>query len=677
MLTDDGESYFIQPSSTGDVTPANDRHVLFSGADVIPVENRICAAAGYEHALDRSDTTPAVDYAGSPGPTEVMVAEIAVDADYEYFQLHGSIAAVQARVESVLNTVNVQYERDVGIRLLLGTLVVRDTSNDPYTTSTSSVLLGQLANEWFNNQGDVGRDLVHLFTEKNLTSNIIGVAYLGTVCNPAYNFGLSQVDFSANIESSADLVAHEIGHNFGAGHCSCPQNTMSPSVRSSNAFHDTFTVPTIEAFRDSVACLETAGLDDTTLPTVTIVDPDGGDVAAGSIAVTVSAADDSGITRVEFFVDSDTTPVSSDTDAPFTTTIDVTALADGTHTFTAVAIDSSLNQNQASDAVDVNVVQSTAADPGFPYVDADGDGQFYLPDGDVALSVGMLTDGVFDTRRSESGYTAIRGADLVVPASVVTVSSSAAKGLVLWADGDIVIGTSLVASSSAASIVLRSRSGGVTLQNSGSASTLVATAPKKVVIRAKNGPVVAGHVDFTSAIVVIKTGSTLDLHDCDIDVTNSVVLVARGTVLLDRSAVATSGTKSKVVVKATAVDWIGSDLTSPKIVVRSSTDLDARDCRFLACSTASGKVTCTSKTDADFTDSSLLAGRRVTLKTGDTDLTNAVLANTNSAGRVIVKAGTVTVGGATLLDGSSSAPVLKCTVVGTPLVLGSGTQTCH
>src|SRR5262249_40990751 len=62
-----------------------------------------------------------------------------------------------------------------------------------------------------------GTDLSHLFTGRDLNSNVIGIAWLGSVCSSYYGASLGQ-DFTTDNKSLVLLTAHEIGHNFGAYH---------------------------------------------------------------------------------------------------------------------------------------------------------------------------------------------------------------------------------------------------------------------------------------------------------------------------------------------------------------------------------------------------------------------------------------------------------------------------
>src|SRR3989339_552443 len=72
-------------------------------------------------------------------------------------------------------------------------------------------------------------------------------------------------------------------------------------------------------------------------PTVAITAPANGDTISGSIAITATASDDNGVSRVNFYVDN--IMKSTDTASPYTYNLDTTGYANGTHIIKAVATD--------------------------------------------------------------------------------------------------------------------------------------------------------------------------------------------------------------------------------------------------------------------------------------------------------------------------------------------------
>jgi len=176
----------------------------------------------------------------------LSLAEIAFDADLEYYQAKGSsVPAVVAAIDQLLNQVDFFYARDVQITYALTAYVVRTSAF--YQPTSGGNLLDLFRTEWTTNQAAIPRDMAHLMTgQPGSLIEYGGLAYVGVVCNQAVHYGWSM--------DGANIVGHELGHNWGAGHCHDvdPCNNMcgacfyvAPNTRE-----------IILAFRDAVACLD-------------------------------------------------------------------------------------------------------------------------------------------------------------------------------------------------------------------------------------------------------------------------------------------------------------------------------------------------------------------------------------------------------------------------------------
>jgi hypothetical protein len=294
VLLADGSRWWIE--AAGDQLPGAGfaDHVIYRNEDILPVQ-RSCglpgAAAGLMAERPVPVAAPASDAPEGGGPT-LCVAELANDADFEYFQDYGSVNAVQDRIELVINTMNLQYETEVGITHVISATIVRTNVNDPFVNTDSFGLLCDFITEWTNNQGDIQRDVAHLWTGRDVDGGTIGrAADIGNtgICTPnggcsGGTFGtfgsycFSQSDFNNNFGCATDLTAHELGHLWGAFHCSCPTRTMNPSITCANTFEETVTRPSIEAYRDTRGCLDCQTAVSFSFPDglPEVVDPSGG-----------------------------------------------------------------------------------------------------------------------------------------------------------------------------------------------------------------------------------------------------------------------------------------------------------------------------------------------------------------------------------------------------------------
>lgn len=245
-----GTDYWLEPMKFGK-TPLGELYVLYRDKDVI--------RTGHRCGTDRLPPIRHVHNAGSrtPGREATNIAELGCDADFEYFQDYGSVSAVGNRIQSVINTMNLQYDSQVDIEHQITTILVRTSSNQPYASTDAVTLLNQFRNEWLNNQGGIARDVAQLFTGKEINGGTIGIAWIGQVCT-SFGFGVVQSDFNNNFSCATDLSAHELGHNWNAPHCSCTGNTMNPFITCANTF-TAGTISTISSFRNSRTCLSSGG----------------------------------------------------------------------------------------------------------------------------------------------------------------------------------------------------------------------------------------------------------------------------------------------------------------------------------------------------------------------------------------------------------------------------------
>lgn len=211
VRTDFG-TWGIQPLSDFDASAADDVYVVYAKEDILD--------KGWTCGVSDSAVPPS-QQSGQTYGTGLALTEMALDADWEYFLARQqNVNNVLNDIEFVINTMTGIYENDVQVTFEITSVIVRTTSNDPYTTSDPSNLLNQFRNHWNGQQSFIRRDIAHLMTGKNIDGGVIGIAYLGAICSPGtIGYGLSETTFSGNSVNRVGLTAHEVGHNYNAGHC--------------------------------------------------------------------------------------------------------------------------------------------------------------------------------------------------------------------------------------------------------------------------------------------------------------------------------------------------------------------------------------------------------------------------------------------------------------------------
>ena len=161
-----------------------------------------------------------------PSSTTLLKAEIAVDSTFEYFSNFGSVPSAQVYATSLMGAVSTIYESNVLCQMTLKYFRTFTTNTDPYASGGSTnTLLNQLGTEWTTNPAltPIQRTVTHLFHKE---AGMGGLASLNVLCNTTNGYGVSALDGiytypNAGYTWDADVVSHELGHNFGSPHTHC------------------------------------------------------------------------------------------------------------------------------------------------------------------------------------------------------------------------------------------------------------------------------------------------------------------------------------------------------------------------------------------------------------------------------------------------------------------------
>jgi hypothetical protein len=244
VVASGGELYFLEPARTfGSARPASGS-IAYRLSDTDPGPLGGCAAhapattavgnaaarvlkawpsaGGSRHVVS---TDP--DIGGLAAVATTQRAEIGLVADWEYYNGAGGKAGHGANsaadMTAILNAVDGVYQAELGVAMAIRSITVFATQNDPFSATTDyNTLLNEFSTYHDNNddtpsQALYGADLAHLITGRDLNGSVIGIAWLGALCGGYWGSGLSQ-DFSSSLYVMTLLLAHEMGHNFGAPH---------------------------------------------------------------------------------------------------------------------------------------------------------------------------------------------------------------------------------------------------------------------------------------------------------------------------------------------------------------------------------------------------------------------------------------------------------------------------
>lgn len=135
------------------------------------------------------------------------------------------------------------WSSQVGIKIVLAPITILTDANDPFSSTTSAAtLLAEVGGYRAGLPVHQETALTHLATGRAMDGHIIGISYLGAVCNGAQAVSLSQS--TTSLIMGGLIAAHELGHSFNAVHdgvpgaCSTTPQTylMAPTINFSNQF---------------------------------------------------------------------------------------------------------------------------------------------------------------------------------------------------------------------------------------------------------------------------------------------------------------------------------------------------------------------------------------------------------------------------------------------------------
>jgi len=184
-------------------------------------------------------------------------------------------------MQSVVNGVDVIFVDQMNVTVEVTHSEVFETAGDPFSDFNSGNLFANFRDaatefgEWRDSEGGTveASGLAHLFSDKalGLTSGGAGFGFIGTLCDADRGVSISTTRFFNSVSFSSLILAHEIGHNFGAPHDAAPgacENApagflMATSLNSSNQFSQC----SKDEMADDIAQAEIVGCI-TPLPTV-------------------------------------------------------------------------------------------------------------------------------------------------------------------------------------------------------------------------------------------------------------------------------------------------------------------------------------------------------------------------------------------------------------------------
>jgi len=161
-----------------------------------------------------------------PGDDQLHVYSMRMSADVKAYELYGG-EAIQEEVEIALAETTYIYEHQMNLALQISEFVIYmdneaapDYGKDDCGDTLDRFMfdkLGKMAAS--GSQAGAGVGAEHIFTGCGKGWGVIGLAWVGTACSSStrHNTAINQM----KSRKLWYVFAHELGHNFGAGHNQC------------------------------------------------------------------------------------------------------------------------------------------------------------------------------------------------------------------------------------------------------------------------------------------------------------------------------------------------------------------------------------------------------------------------------------------------------------------------
>ena len=291
MFSDGFDVYVIEPAHeiadlvVGPSAARGLEPVIFRLADtVMPLDGPRCGTVSLAQAA-RGGPTGMEEFQAVAAELRAAVGEaslsatrqlnVAVVGDHEFSLLTfgGGLTPEQA-VAARMNAVDGIFSSQVGVKLIVDSVTVFRDPADPFPeTLTASTLLEEFG-RWRERTPSQYQTagLSHLITGRNLDGTTIGIAYLDALCRRRFGASLSQA-VGISSTTATLIIAHEIGHNFGASHdgedgsvcASTPQTfLMAPRINNSDQFSQC-SLDTIAPSVATASCLAPLSIADASL----------------------------------------------------------------------------------------------------------------------------------------------------------------------------------------------------------------------------------------------------------------------------------------------------------------------------------------------------------------------------------------------------------------------------
>ncbi|HEY3567547.1 MAG TPA: M12 family metallo-peptidase [Thermoanaerobaculia bacterium] len=265
MVSAPGETYLIGADSAASEAKALGGPLMMHRVDPVLLKSSrrdtaTCGNASLPEGpgnkmLDFGDVTasPALaEKATAAGTTTALyTARIAIETDYEFFQIFNDATVATNYVANLVGFASTVYAAELNTTLVVQSLSLWQTSNDPWTQRNTLCSLLEFGKYWNQNKTGVSRTIAHFLSGK-LSGG--GISWVGALCRSTFTTGYTSCPelgaettpwggdygYTGNMYGEFNInnpvvvwdiysFAHEVGHNFGSKHSHCYNNVGGSS----------------------------------------------------------------------------------------------------------------------------------------------------------------------------------------------------------------------------------------------------------------------------------------------------------------------------------------------------------------------------------------------------------------------------------------------------------------
>jgi len=260
---ENGKQHFVEPLREFVPGAASNVFIHYLPEDQLRTEERSCGASDpMEHFHPTMDTTL---YDGSTRMegNDCRKLDIATEADWEFYDDGETLNDILGNLNMVEGIYFSYFQMTFRVRYQH----IWTISADPYTSDESGCdgngQMDEFATYWYNNFSHIRRDINVLYSEKDYTDGdlggTIGCAMTGEFGNNEDNDGYVNdqsairgaycvnewIDGAWTANDRTHLIAHEMGHVFGASHDNSTDNIMESSFSILSSAQSNFLTTTV------------------------------------------------------------------------------------------------------------------------------------------------------------------------------------------------------------------------------------------------------------------------------------------------------------------------------------------------------------------------------------------------------------------------------------------------